>query len=190
VTIPAQIKTALKQREKVLWSGKPYVQDNLLAYRGWHRVVGIAFIATALAMTAISWSNRAEITGGAAFGVVVLIVTPLVFGFGFWLGLSWLQRDARQKTAYAVTTTRVIVANKHGRHSHTLRSDTDIQHSIGKTGIDKVQFDQPRKVKSETVVSNKDDTRGVTTQAKAFLLSHDDAVAAFAALKTLQGAAT
>ena len=150
-----------------MWAGQPYTPHSLLEYRGWHRVVGIAFIAMAITISAVSWSTRTEIDASAALGVLILIVTPLVFGFGFWFGLSWLQRDARQKTHYAVTDKRVLVVNKHGNHGHNLRSGANIQHKIGKAGVDMIQFDQTR----------------------AFLLTHDDAVAAFAALQDLRGSA-
>lgn len=165
MSLPTPIQKALDPDETVVWTGQPYTPDSLLEYRGWHRVVGIAFIAMAITMAVVSWSNLAAIDGSAAIGVLILIVTPLVFGFGFWFGFSWLQRDARQKTHYAVTNKRVIVVNKHGNQGHSLPSDADIRHKIGKAGIDKIQFDQ----------------------AKAFLLTHDDAVAAFAALQDLRG---
>ena len=167
MSLPTPIQKALDPLEDVVWTGQPYTPESLLEYRGWHRVVGIAFIATAISLAIISWTNRAEIDGAATVGLLILTVTPLVFGFGFWFGFSWVQRDARQKTHYAVTDKRVLVVNKHGNHGHTLQPDADIQHKVGKFGIDKIQFDQ----------------------TKAFLLTHDNAVAAFAALQDLRGSA-
>ena len=185
MSLPAPIQKARDPHEIVVWTGQPYTPQNLLDYRGWHRVIGIAFIAMAITMTFVSWSNRTAIDGTAAIGVLILVVTPLIFGFGFWFGLSWLQRDARQKTHYAVTNKRVLVVNKHGSQTHTLRSDADIQHKVGKAGIDKIQFNQARDVHRTADLEK----RRVTPLAKAFLLSHDNAVAAFAALQDLRGSA-
>lgn len=186
MTTLADISPHLRHGEEVLWSGPPHTPQHLADYRGWHRWVGNVFVAIAIVMGLIVWTNRAEVTSPLIS--VVLIGVPLAMGFGFSLGIAALMRRTRRGLFYAVTTSRVIVLDPTGPASFPITKDTPITHIPGKRGVDTVLFTAGKHV-AVTRSNTQEPARTVWSAPRGLLLPAEDAADAARALQTVKAKA-